>query len=123
MQRPVKYGTGKRQPLSERTQAALWVLVALLIFLAANVVSDLTAAPAQVVSGMAPSETILPTRISPTPSPSATILLPTPTKTPLPAEFLQNYDDTNGVVVGTIMLVVIILLGTLSGIRIRRSQG
>lgn len=111
-----------RQPISERSRAILWILLAVLMFLLANAVSGPLVRQEQAVSGMAPTETERITRITATPQPSATIIQPTPTKTPLPPEYLENYDDTNGVVVGTIMLVVIILLGTISGIRLRRSQ-
>lgn len=112
-----------RQPLSERNKAVLWIFVALVIFLMASAVSDPLPPQVWAVLVVAPTETAGQIRPTPTPSPTATeIVLPTPTKTPLPAYMLENYDDTNGVVVGTVMLVIIILLGTLAGIRVRRSQ-
>lgn len=117
------FDPGQRQPLSERNKALLWVFVALIIFLMASAVSDPLPPQAWGVPVIAPTETAGPIRPTTTPLPTATeTVLPTPTKTTLPAYLLENYDDTNGVVVGTVMLVVIILLGTLAGIRVRRSQ-
>lgn len=113
----------KRQPLSERNRVLIWIFTVLAIFLIANAINNSRFAQNDVVYAKAPTETVLAPRITATPQLSATINQPTPTKTPLPAEYLQNYDDTNGVVVGTVLLVVIILLGTLSGMRVRRSQG
>lgn len=123
MPNPERPTPAKRQPLSERNRALIWIFTALAIFLIANAVNNSRFAKNDVVFAKAPTETVLAPRITATPQPSATIIQPTPTKTPLPAEYLQNYDDTNGVVVGTVLLVVIILLGTLSGMRVRRSHG
>lgn len=122
MQKPKWIKPVKRQPLTERNHAILWIFVAMMIFLLANAVSGPLASRDKTVSGKGTTETASSTRITATPQLSATVSQPTPTKTPLPPEYLQNFDDTNGVVVGTVMLVVIILLGTLSGIRVRRSQ-
>ena len=117
------FDPAKRQPLSERNKAVLWIFVAVIIFLIASAVSDPLPSQAEAVAVIAPSETAGLIRPTPSPSPTATeTVLPTPTKTPLPDYLLENYDDTNGVVVGTVMLVIIILLGTLAGIRVRRSQ-
>lgn len=113
----------QRQPLVERRKAVLRIFVVLIIFLMASAVSDPLPPQAWAVPVVAPTETAGPIRPTPTPGPTATeTVLPTPTQTPLPAYLLENFDDTNGVVVGTVMLVIIILLGTLAGIRVRRSQ-
>ncbi len=122
MPNPERSTSVKRQPLSERSHALIWILTALAIFLAANAVNSPWFTKNNAVFAMAPTETVQVLRVTATPLPSATVVQTTPTKTPLPDEYLQNYDDTNGVVVGTVLLVVIILLGTLSGIRVRRSQ-
>lgn len=113
----------KREPLSERKHVLIWIFLALMIFLIANAVSGPLASRDRAVLGMGTTDTIVSTVSTAAPQASNTVIQPTPTKTPLPPEYLQNYDDTNGVVVGTVMLVVIILLGTLSGIRVRRSHG
>ena len=70
----------------------------------------------------ATAETGIPT-LATTPPPTA-VATPSspPTKTSLPPEILQNYDDTNGVVIGAVVLVVIILLGTVYGVRTRREE-
>jgi len=122
MPNPERSTSMKRQPLSEQSRALIWILTALAIFLVANAVNNAWFTRETAVIAMAPTETVQTPRVTATLQPSATIVQPTPTKTPLPDEYLQNYDDTNGVVVGTVLLVVIILLGTLSGIRVRRSQ-
>lgn len=114
----------KLAPMSERRHAALWVMVALGIFLIAIAVSEPIPSQAKQNSADAPTETALITRTpTHTLAPSITPTLgPTATATPLPPEILENYDDTDGIVVGTILLVVIILLGTLAGIRTRRTH-
>lgn len=117
------------QPLSERKRAAIWAFLAVMIFVVASAVSDPLPSQAEAVPVVAPTETT--TVVRPTATQGFVVMetaavtetvLPTPTKTPLPDFLLENYDDTNGIVVGTVMLVVIILLGTISGIRVRRSQ-
>lgn len=117
------------QPLSEKKRAAICAFLAVMIFVIASTVSDPLPSQAEAVLVVAPTETV--TLVRPTATPGLPVTeaaavtetaLPTPTKTPLPDYLLENYDDTNGIVVGTVMLVVIILLGTISGIRVRRSQ-
>lgn len=41
---------------------------------------------------------------------------PTPSQTPLPPELVANREQTNGVILGTVFLVMIVVIGTLSGI-------
>lgn len=114
----------KIPPMSERRHAALWVLVVLGIFLIVTAMSEPLPSYAKQAAADAPTETAFITRtptqtlapsMTPTPGPTATA-------TPLPVEILENFDDTDGIVVGTILLVVIILLGTLAGIRTRRKH-
>ncbi|MCX8024760.1 MAG: hypothetical protein N3A60_06130, partial [Thermanaerothrix sp.] len=72
---------------------------------------------------------------SPRPSPTMAVLTPTlvptpspvimedqsgPTATPLPAEFLENSTQTNGIILGSAILVLIVIGGTLSVILRRR---
>jgi len=117
------FDPAKRQPLPERSKAVLWIFVASIIFLIVSAISDPLPSQAWSAPVVAPTETAVLIRPTSTPGPTTTeTVLPTPTQTPLPAYLLENYDDTNGIVVGTVMLVIIILLGTLSGIRVRRSQ-
>jgi hypothetical protein len=59
---------------------------------------------------------------TPTLEPAATITetptpAPTPTITPFPQEWLDNHELTNGVTVGGIVIVVIIIASTLAIIR------
>jgi len=69
------------------------------------------------------TETQLPIRATPLPSstPNPT-QIPTPTRTPIPAYMLDNAHSTDGIIVGTLILVVIVLIGTVAGIAIRRRQ-
>jgi hypothetical protein len=60
-----------------------------------------------------PTPTLEPTAtITETPTPA-----PTPTITPFPQEWLDNHELTNGVTVGGIVIVVIIIASTLAIIR------
>lgn len=75
---------------------------------------------------------------SPRPSPSATaVITPTlvatptpvimedqgePTATPLPAELLENATQTNGIILGSAILVLIVIGGTLNVILRRRDD-
>lgn len=71
--------------------------------------------------------------LNPTPSPSSPAAsedtpLPsetpqfTPTATPLPPEFLANREQTLGIIIGTIVLVILVLGGSLAGIWARRRE-
>ncbi len=46
----------------------------------------------------------------------------TPTITPLPEEFLTNREQTIGIVIGTVVLVLIVIGGSLVGIWSRRRE-
>ncbi|WP_448336215.1 hypothetical protein [Bellilinea sp.] len=95
----------------------LWLGVVLLAFLAA----------------MAFSEPVTPRQIS-TPSPTAVVtLLPTqsvtgeslalrPSPTPIPEELIANREQTFGIVFGAVVLVLIVIIGTLSGIAAQRQN-
>lgn len=95
----------------------LWLGVVLLAFLAA----------------MAFSEPVTPRQIS-TPSPTAVVtLLPTqsvtgeslalrPSPTPIPQELIANREQTFGIVFGAVVLVLIVIIGTLSGIAAQRQN-
>jgi len=47
---------------------------------------------------------------------------PTPTHTPLPAEYLENTEQSVGIIAGTIMLVILVIGGTLGGAFARRRE-
>jgi len=95
----------------------LWLGVVLLAFLAS----------------MAFSEPVAPRQIS-TPSPTAVVtLLPTqsvtgeslalrPSPTPIPEELIANREQTFGIVFGAVVLVLIVIIGTLSGIAAQRQN-
>ena len=53
---------------------------------------------------------------TPTPDP---VQLTAPLATPLPEEWLENRDQTNGIVFGSIILILIVLISTTSVIRTR----
>jgi hypothetical protein len=52
-----------------------------------------------------------------TPTPAPVLLATTPSSSPNPNEILSNREQTNGIVAGGIILVLIIVGGTLSVIR------
>ncbi|GEM_PF-917362 len=108
-------------PASRNT--VVWILLVLVIFLVANTMSEPLPSAARDLPVLAPTETHAPTRSSITPSPAATeTAAPTPTRTPIPAYLLENTDATDGIIIGTVLLVVIVLVGTLAGINVRRKQ-
>ena len=108
-------------PASRNT--VVWILLVLAIFLVANAMSEPLPSMARGLPVLAPTETHAPTRSFVTPSPIATeTVAPTPTRTPIPAYLLENTDATDGIIIGTVLLVVIVLAGTLAGINIRRKQ-
>jgi hypothetical protein len=101
----------------------LGALLVLLVFLASTAMRqplpaharDLPPIPAvETQFPLQPFATLTPTF---TPTPAAT-----PTRTPIPAYLLDNADDTDGIIIGTMLLVVIVLIGTTAGIYIRRNQ-
>lgn len=101
----------------------IWFLLVLVIFLVASAMSEPLPSAARDLPVVAPTETHAPTRPLITPSPAATeTVAPTPTRTPIPAYLLENTDATNGIIIGTVLLVVIVLVGTLAGINVRRKQ-
>lgn len=108
-------------PASRNT--VVWFLLVLVIFLVANAMSEPLPSAARDLPVVAPTETHAPTRPLITPSPAATeTVAPTPTRTPIPAYLLENTDATDGIIIGTVLLVVIVLVGTLAGINVRRKQ-
>jgi hypothetical protein len=46
----------------------------------------------------------------------------TPTATPLPPEFLANREQTFGIIIGTVVLVILVVGGSLVGIWARRRE-
>lgn len=46
----------------------------------------------------------------------------TPTRTPLPPELLANREQTIGIIIGTVVLVILVLGGSLAGIWSRRRE-
>jgi hypothetical protein len=54
--------------------------------------------------------------------PQAATPLPLPTSTPIPAEYLETADQTNGIVCGSVVLVMIIVGGTLGVLRRKNSK-
>lgn len=65
-----------------------------------------------------PSQTITAT-VMDTLSPTAQF---TPTQTSLPQEYLTNREQTIGIIIGTIMLVILVIGGTLGGTLARRRE-
>ncbi|GAP12026.1 hypothetical protein BECAL_03226 [Bellilinea caldifistulae] len=67
----------------------------------------------------APSPTV---EITPLPAqtPTGEIQAGRPSPTPIPAELLANREQTFGIVFGAVVLVLIVVIGTLSGIAAQR---
>ncbi len=79
-----------------------------------------------------PAETVFAILVTPglsSPTPAATVtdtLVPTPqftpTQTSLPPEYLANKEQTIGIIIGTILLVILVIGGTLGGAFARRRE-
>lgn len=112
----------------EKVHPAILILVVMLIvfgfIFAFSEPLPYQAAPAQ--------ETIAPTRVeliisSSTPSAAATDAPTptpqfTPTQTSLPPEYLENREQSIGIIAGTVMLVILVIGGTLGGALARRRE-
>lgn len=98
-------------------------LLVLIVFVAANAMSEPLPSLARDLQAATIIPTQQPIRQSVTPLTGGTdTAVPTPTPTPIPPELLENADATNGIIIGTVLLVVIVLVGTVAGINLRRKQ-
>jgi len=101
----------------------LCILLVLVVFVAANAMSEPLPSLARGLPAVAPTETLTPVQTTVIPLPTETETAEaTPTRTPVPPELLENADATNGIIIGTVLLVVIVLAGTIAGISVRRRQ-
>lgn len=99
------------------------ILLVLIVFVAASAMSEPLPSLARDLPAVAPTETLALVRPTVTPLPTGTETAePTPTPTPVPPELLENADATNGIIIGTVLLVIIVLAGTIAGINLRRKQ-
>lgn len=99
------------------------ILLVLIVFAAASAMNEPLPSLARDLPAVAPTETLAPVRPTVTPQPTGTETAePTATATPVPPELLENADATNGIIIGTVLLVVIVLAGTIAGINVRRKQ-
>ena len=64
----------------------------------------------------ASTSTANPSPVTPTDTPNI------PTPTPFPPELVANREQTNGIILGTVVLVLIIIGGPLAGIRTRSKE-
>jgi len=103
----------KRNPLHHARVRYLAFTMLILFFLVV----------AQTCSGPMPRPTTTASP-SPYPTPSAVTIEGEglPTATPLPAQLLENRDQTNGIILGSAILVLIIIGGTLSVLLRRRKD-
>jgi hypothetical protein len=95
----------------------LWLGVVLLAFLAAMAFSE-PVAPRQ-ISTPAPTAVVT---LLPTQSVTGESLALTPSPTPIPEELIANREQTFGIVFGAVVLVLIVIIGTLSGIAAQRQN-
>jgi len=112
----------KTKPVSALCGESL-VLLALVFAL-----SDPGAYQAASLKETAPVITPTLTSSRPTEEPTATQILftdtpqPSPTVTPLPAELLANREQTFGIIIGTILLVILLIGGSIVGISARKRE-
>ncbi|HEY4691816.1 MAG TPA: hypothetical protein VIH16_00115 [Bellilinea sp.] len=101
----------------------LCTLLVLLVFVAAIAMSEPLPSIARDLSAATLVPTPLPIRLTVTPLPNeAETAELTPTRTPIPPELLENADATDGIIIGTVVLVILVLAGTIAGINVRRKQ-
>ena len=101
----------------------LCILLVLVVFVAAIAMSEPLPSLASDLSAATLIPTQLPIRLTVTTVPTETETAEvTPTRTPIPPELLENADATEGIIVGTVVLVLIVLAGTVAGINLRRKQ-
>lgn len=96
----------------------LWLGVVLLAFLAAMAFSEPIAAR-QIISTPAPTAVVT---LLPTQSMTGESLALRPSPTPIPEELIANREQTFGIVFGAVVLVLIVIIGTLSGIAAQRQN-
>ena len=103
-------------------QQTFWLGVVVTVLLSIQAIS----APPVIAGRAAVSETVTPTpavtrsllpAFEVTASPGVTPTDTRPTPTPFPPELIANREQTNGIIAGTILLLLIVIIGTLSGIR------
>ncbi len=101
----------------------LCILLVLVVFVAAIAMSEPLPSLASDLSAATLIPTQLPIRLTVTTVPTEIETAEaTPTRTPIPPELLENADATEGIIVGTVVLVLIVLAGTVAGINLRRKQ-
>ncbi len=100
---------------------AFWLLIVLFAFSSAMTVSEplllrQASLPLQVATSTSQPALVVTAELPGTPEPDHV------TNTPLPAELVANREQTFGIILGTVMLVMIVIIGTLSGIAARRKE-
>lgn len=93
----------------------VWLSLVLLAFLASMSFSEPVAPRQSATPSATAAVTAMPASLSGSETPA-----PQPVSTPLPAELIANREQTFGIVFGSVMLVLIVVIGTLSGIAARR---
>lgn len=101
----------------QQTPHFLWLGVVLLAFLAAMAFSE-PVTPRQIST---PLPAVVVTPVS-TQSVSGESLALRPSPTPIPEELIANREQTFGIVFGAVVLVLIVIIGTLSGIAAQRQN-
>ncbi|WP_152031721.1 hypothetical protein [Longilinea arvoryzae] len=92
-----------RHTLSRLDLCTTLILVVVVLFILVMLAGNLPPAPVSAQS----------TPFTPTPE-SQTAVVNGHQATPIPAEYLANNTQTNGIVFGTVLLVMIVVIGTLS---------
>lgn len=99
-------------------------MLVLLAFLSVQAMSEpqrSTPVAEPTLSLTAPASALTPNPAGVQPSSTVTSSGP-PTPTPFPPELVANREQTSGIIFGTVILVMIVILGTLTGISARRRE-
>jgi hypothetical protein len=96
-----------------------WLVIVLVAFFSVTALSEPSLRRGHLAADLSTSTPSLavvsPVETVDTPPPADT----RPTATPIPPEFIENREQTNGIIAGTIILLLIVIIGTLSGLRAR----
>ncbi|MEW6504044.1 MAG: hypothetical protein AB1457_08795 [Chloroflexota bacterium] len=108
---------GWRNWLKKQNPHLLGLVLVMAAFWAAMAFSEPVSPPQ--VTPLAPT-----VEVTPLPSQAATGETPveSPGPTPFPAELIANREQTFGIVFGAVVLVMIVIIGTLSGIAAQRQN-
>jgi hypothetical protein len=102
--------------LARNYRHVLGLILVLLAFLSAQAMSE--------PLPMQQRATQTPVQLTRTPVPTQPAVIDgEPTQTPFPEWLVANREQTNGIIIGTVILLLIVIVGTYSAIRARNREG